>query len=396
MMQSAETKTITEAGYPDFPRIQSFIGSLGLPETGDERVPTGRSSPTRYQALDVARGLAVSGMLFAHFVPNEKADTLLGHVATGLSLFLEDKSAALFSVLVGMSWAIQAGRAKASPQFAAYVARRALSLAVAGIIFHLTVWPTDILLPFALMMPLCLAVRRVNARAVIVTCVLLVASAPAVPAVFGDYIGLDWNMDGSHAVDHSLGWATLRYLVIDGNYPLVPWMSFPLLGMVMIDGGGRRVGHAGKWFQVSIVVAVLAQIFAGLTQAKSENLGSLAPYLTNTWVPTSIPFVLLAGASAVAVVAGIVWWQCTAGLPRVVRHIALLGRASLTHYLLHICVVFVPLRIAFPNEDWSVQVGLVAFAGYMVLALSLTGLWFRRFSYGPFEALWTMASGRLW
>ena len=101
-MQGAGTKVIAEAASPDATHIPSSTGSLGLPETGGDRVPTGRSSPTRYQALDAARGLAVLGMSYAHFVSTEEADTLPGHAAAGLALFLEDKSAALFCVLVGI------------------------------------------------------------------------------------------------------------------------------------------------------------------------------------------------------------------------------------------------------------------------------------------------------
>jgi uncharacterized membrane protein YeiB len=62
-------------------------------------------------------------------------------------------------------------------------------------------------------------------------------------------------------------------------------------------------------------------------------------------------------------------------------------------FVLHVCVVFVPLRWAFPDEDWPVQVGVLAFVGDVVVALQLGTMWFRRFSRGPLEGAWAMASG---
>jgi uncharacterized membrane protein YeiB len=73
--------------------------------------------------------------------------------------------------------------------------------------------------------------------------------------------------------------------------------------------------------------------------------------------------------------------------------LALFGRASLTHYLSHILLLYVPLRAMTGHEEWSATVGVWAFVGYLAVAAPLTVLWFRRFKRGPAEALWAAASG---
>jgi uncharacterized membrane protein YeiB len=128
--------------------------------------------------------------------------------------------------------------------------------------------------------------------------------------------------------------------------------------------------------------------------AHEEALGNLAPFLLGSWVPTSVPFVLVAGGAAAAVVSGLAWLHRTRGLPAAVLPLAMFGRASLTHYVLHICLVIVPLRMVWPEEDWPIRVGALAFALYVALALPLTVLWFRRRSHGPLEGAWAAASGR--
>jgi uncharacterized membrane protein YeiB len=344
-------------------------------------------------ALDVARGLAVIGMIYMHLVPTEGAEAFLARAATGLARLIEGKPAALFCILAGMAWGIQAERAAASERFPRYVARRALALAAAGLAFHVLVWPTEILLPLALMMILSLVVRRAGMKATLTVAVLLVAAAPLAAALFGGYVPTDWNSDGTPLADSQPGWATVRSFLFDGSYPIVPWMAFPLVGMAMLDGDRPRADLA-RWFRIALAVAAVAQVWVLWSNAHAESFGAVTAYVTSTWVPTSVPFVLLAGGSAVTVIVGLVRWHAAAGLPRLAMPIALLGRASLTHYLLHIGAVIVPLRLAWPAEDWPVRVGAAAFAGYLALALPLTTLWFRRFSHGPLEGVWAAASGR--
>jgi hypothetical protein len=78
----------------------------------------------------------------------------------------------------------------------------------------------------------------------------------------------------------------------------------------------------------------------------------------------------------------------------VVQPVVLLGRASLSHYVLHIAVAYSALRLWYPDEDWAPRPGLWALAAYLVVAVPLAAFWFRRHTHGPFEALLARSSRR--
>ncbi len=320
------------------------------------------SPVTRLPALDVARGIAVLGMIYLHLVGSKLAN------------ILEGRAAALFFLLAGMAWALQAQRTPPPMK----LARRALTLAVFGALFHRLVWPTEVLVPLALMMPLSFWLGRAGQRAVWSVLVLILAVTPLVQAHLTYFVTTDWLDDGSHLADHAFGGATLRALVFDGNYPILPWLALPLLGVLAVAGAGPTTERARRCFWGALVVAIAAQLYA-------ERLGPC------TWVPTTLPFLLRIGSSAATVIAGLLWWDGARGLPKITQPLARLGRASLTHYVLHLVAVFAPLHLLYPDEDWPVHLGLWAFFGYVLLALPLTTLWFRHFSRGPLESLWARA-----
>ncbi|WP_395139128.1 heparan-alpha-glucosaminide N-acetyltransferase domain-containing protein [Armatimonas sp.] len=317
---------------------------------------------TRLPALDVARGIAVLGMIYLHLVGSQLAN------------ILEGRAAALFFLLAGMAWALQA-RHTPHPM---KLARRALTLAVFGALFHRFVWPTEVLVPLALMMVLSILLWRAGQRTVWSVLVLILAVTPLVQAHLTHFVTTDWLDDGGHLADHGPGWATLRALVFDGNYPILPWLALPLLGVIAVAGAGPTTERARRCFWGALVVTVI-------TQLPGERLGP------TTWIPTTLPFLLRIGSSAATVIAGLLWWDGARGLPKITQLLARLGQASLTHYVLHLVAVFAPLRLFYPDEDWPVHLGLWAFFGYVLLALPLTTLWFRHFSRGPLESLWARA-----
>ncbi len=357
------------------------------------------TTKTRYLSLDIARGLAVLGMIFMHFVSAETGQTGIAAIASGLASFLEGKAAALFCILAGMTWELQAQHAKyrTSSRSSWYVLRRALALAVVGVAFHILIWPTEILIPFALMMLISSIVRRYGIHALLQAVSLCLALIPVVLVYFSAYTQTDWNADGSHLTDSELGWATLRYLILDGHYPLVPWLAFPLLGMVLMAKYRDGTRPIKVWFAPSLTITLLAHAYVYWSQSNEETLGTLGPFLTSTWLPTSLPFVLTTGSCAIAIISGIAWLY-EAIQPKnsmaPVRWLSLVGRSSLTHYLLHLCLVYAPLKALLGHEEWSVTIGLWAFAGYIIIAVPLTVLWFRRFHRGPAEAAWGILSGQ--
>ncbi len=291
-----------------------------------------------------------------------------------------------------MSWSIQAERVGVTPHFRRYFVGRALALGVFGIVFHALLWQTEILVPFALMMALSLIVLGARPRATALTLLLFVAVTPVVARVVAPYAATDWLENGLHAADRTVGWVTLRYLLVDGNYPLISWMAFPLMGMLFWQTTRGRT-RTLSWFFGSLGAAALAYAIAART-APAGGADEVRRWIARGWTPTSAIFLLTAGGGAVTVVSALLWRWGTAAMPRVIRPLVLFGRASLSHYVLHIVIAYSVLRLLYPAEDWLPRTGLWAMLAYLAIGVPLTVFWFRHHTHGPLETLWARTSRR--
>ena len=341
-------------------------------------------------------------MVVAHLVPEEGAG-----IWPALSRAVEGKSAALFVLLAGMAWGLQRERHHGTPAFASYVWRRATALIVLGLAVHVAVWPTEVLIPMGLMLALTMAVQGGGRRSVLAALLALVLLSPLVAHVGAGWFDHDLLDDGGHRADLEVGWASVRYAVMDGHYPLIPWLGYALLGVLALESGTPFGVRPLAWVGGGVASAFRGWSCSAWGARHVEALGRHARHLELTWLPTTLPFALLAGGVAVSVAAGCVALTMPAppgaepaapslgkrALLSLLRWTGALGKASLTHYLGHILLIVVPLRTAWPDEDWPVQVGVPAALGYLVVAMLASSWWFARYRRGPLEALMTRVSG---
>jgi hypothetical protein len=117
-------------------------------------------------------------------------------------------------------------------------------------------------------------------------------------------------------------------------------------------------------------------------------------YLSDGWTPSSALFLLTAGSGSLAIVGALLWQRGTAPMPSAMRPLVLFGRASLSHYVLHIAVAYSALRVFYPDEDWPVLMGFLVMLAYLAVGVPLTLVWFRAHTHGPLETLWARTSRR--
>ena len=183
----------------------------------------------RLHGLDLARYFALAGMVLVNFrlamaVPAERAGWLAGFFH-----LLEGKASATFVTLAGLGLVLatqRLGRRQACVQ----TWRRALFLLVLGLL-NLTLFPADILHYYAVYFVLAVLWLRASPRALLASIAGLAAGS--------FWALLHW--------DYSQGWnwQTLEYtglwqwpgaarnLLFNGFHPLLPWMCFFLLGMLL-------------------------------------------------------------------------------------------------------------------------------------------------------------------
>ncbi len=343
---------------------------------------------SRIGGLDAARGVAVIAMIYVHLVPAD-GGVGISKVFTTLVTLFEGKFAALFFVVAGVASALQVKRQVDTKTLCKQLFRRYGLLAIVGVVMHRLVWSTEVLLALALIIPITSLVARRGSASLLVTIFAMVISIPFISLQLSSWFEADWLNSGSHAGDGFNCIATLRMLTINGSYPVVPWLALSCTGAYLYS---FDLNDKLTRFRTLCCAALAVAIGCGAVMC-AERVAlplNLARLLQCTWTPTSLPFLLINGGIATIMLVSL-WHLTMERWPA--RMLAQCGKASLTHYMLHILVIALLLRHYYPDESWGANVGILAYVIYIVTGLWLTSIWFRRFNEGPLEILWRWASG---
>jgi hypothetical protein len=322
----------------------------------------------RITGVDVARGLAVLGMLTAHVGPGGPGDPL----PWSLTQVADGRSAALFVLLSGVSVALISGGATPDAGIRRALTRtkllvRAAAVLAIGVLVLPLGTPVVVILPtyavlFAAAVPLLgAAPRRLLAGAVVVA-----ALGPLVHLVAGP------------ALAARPGAAYTQVLVGD-YYPAVAWFAYVLVGLAVgrSDLRDRRV-------RLRLVAAGAALAVAGLGAAallsRAVEPGTTLASLVTTEPHSSSPLEIVANTGVGLAVLGLCLLLADAA-PRLVAPVAATGALALTAYTAQL------VAIAALGSDvvWEPHAGTwLVFCGVTVAAC---WLWRATLGRGPLEGL---------
>jgi uncharacterized protein len=383
------------------------------------------TAPTRerIQALDVLRGVAVAGILFANvlvffglvFLPPDRAAAMPTARADSVAqvlehVFVDGKFYSVFSLLFGIGFGVQLvrGGAAALPRFK----RRLRILLAIGAIHAILIWAGDILMLYALLGFTLPWFARQSTRALLRWAVVLLTVPTALYLV-------------ALAV-----WTLVRSSTAAA--PSTP--SLPSNIMAIFEAVGRGgvkqafVGNlvflAGRWADLFATVRfpkVLAMfvlglwaVRTGLALAPSAHRATLLRWCALGWavglpanlvaawarhhwpyLPPSPGALLGVAMQGVGVPMLALGYAATVGLlvvdgRRVVSVFAPVGRMALTNYLMHsiICVV---LSYGFGLALWwriGAAKAMAIAAAIVLLQIPLSAWWLSRYRFGPVEWIW--------
>ena len=372
---------------------------------------TDRPTPTgRLAGLDLARGLAVFGMLAAHVGP----DPSQGGVTGFLMELTHGRSSALFALLAGFGVVLVTGRTpktgRAGRQAVAKVVVRAVVLLALGTALTMSGTEVEVILAFyGLYFLLALPLYRLGARPLAVTAAGTALVMPQLLYLGQPMIDGDWptGPDGPDG---------LVWLLFAGTYPAVTWIPFVLAGMAVarLDLASTVIrtrlalagvtlataGYGGSWLALRLVpgaARAIAESGSGSGSGWATGASSSSAWWSDTaGYPTGdTPAWLLAASphseTTLSIVANTgvaitVLMACLAAdaFPRARRLAApavAVGSMSLTAYVVHIAGIGLLGIEELPGSPLPVLVGFVASAA--VLATT----WSRCFRRGPLEWL---------
>lgn len=321
----------------------------------------------RLVGVDVARGLAIVGMLYAHTADDGSAESLA-----------DGRSSVLFATLAGVSLGLitggprpVTGRARRDARLS--VALRGLLLVALGLLLWMLGTPVAVILDYYGVLFLAL-LPVLFAPPTVVAAVGLVAAlaGPVLVAAVGPDLRTPFTAGRPGRL--------LAEWFVTGYYPDVVWAAYLCAGLLV-----ARLDLARPAIQRALLVAGSATSVLGYGGARLLGLDATAHADTTAEV-------LGAGGLAIALIGGLQLLCTAAGARRVLEPLAAAGSMPLTIYTGQLLVLAVWLTTPAAGDppwiaSWPLLVGLVL--GSLVFATA----WRRTVGRGPMESLVTGLTG---
>lgn len=319
------------------------------------------------------------------------------------SLLVEEKAITLFSMLFGLSFALQLERAetRGSAGLRSYL-RRIGVLLLFGVIHSYLFWWGDILLIYALMGLLLVLCRNLSSRALLVLGLSVALGLPALAApwmeVLAEGMSTQEAMERANmAAFSSPRWtAALAQNMIFSNWAYVVWWDvWPFVfGRFLL---GYWAGRTGLLQRPEVHRELLRRLFiaAAIIGITATGLGYFEESLdTGVGQPGSVllGIVLRAGplALGIAYASGFALLFLHPSCRRFLRLLAPVGRMALTNYLLQTAVCLAVFYGA--GLGVGPRYGLVGILSMWVLLFGaqifFSHWWLSRYRFGPMEWLW--------
>ncbi|MBI3953752.1 MAG: DUF1624 domain-containing protein, partial [Chloroflexi bacterium] len=324
--------------------------------------------PARLTALDSLRGLAIASMVLL----NLSAVVLAGVPPLPLRLIGSLAAAPVFILLSGLMVALTADR----HGLLYFLLGRGLWILAVGAFVDLVVWRiypfmgVEVLYIIGVSIPLAYLALKLAFWPRLGLMVALVALAPLLRGLLGySHFPLEFYLWGEQvwqlADPPKLG--PVQHWLVDGWFPLFPWLSFAVLGAHL----GERLQQRGRpAFLLETALLGVALTVAG---AAAYVIAPPNSFVRGVWselfYPPTVQFTVLALGVAVLLLALSLRWGGFQVTQAALRPLAALGRASLGLYFLHLALaVFVGLRV---TGGWS-QLSLGQYGlAYLAMMLAL-------------------------
>ncbi len=350
----------------------------------------------RLTGLDLARGLAVIGMVLVNYVyvfshdlvtrieldPSALgefpplAQAIVGSVLVGLA----GRAAAVFLVLFGMGMTLQRQRAgiQVLPGWARPQITRFLLLILGGFAF-MPLWEADILHYIGLYGLLALPLLNLRTRWLLVVLAGLILGAEIWRWVFNYQNGWQIGAVGSHYQDMWSFTGQFRQLFFNGYHPVFPWLGFVVFGVFLGRLDLQNRGVIQRMLLAGVIVAATGflAMFLGLPAGffPADTLFIILGLANATWI---IALCLLICLKVVQPHEGSL-------MNRMLRN---MGRLALSHYPGHVWLGIIPVLVLRQERmDLSFEASFAAALIYLITTGIAGHLWLKNHRQGLLERL---------
>jgi uncharacterized protein len=350
----------------------------------------------RIIGYDLARALAIFGMVVVNFKIVMGAESNGPAWLVSMAELLSGRAAATFVVLagVGISLLSREGRISGDKDLLrrnrTALLKRALFLFIVGLLFT-PIWPADILHFYGLYIASAAMLLAVSTRTLFTLCgALVVAAAVMVLSLNYDH---GWDWETLEYVDFWSPSGMVRHLFFNGFHPVIPWLGFLLVGMVLGRQELTRVAVRRRIFGAALATAVVAEVGSrvivrrlspGLDATGQEAI--FAMFGTQP-MPAMPLYMFAATGTACALIVAMVSLGFRYGETAWLRPIVRTGQLALSLYVAHIIVGMGALESFGRLENQTLPFSLLSSLVFCAFGVLFAHLWRGRFKRGPVEML---------
>ncbi len=374
----------------------------------------------RIDSVDVLRALALIGMVICHYPiflsSGEGTDAMLYFLTN--HLLGGDCGASWFVFLVGLSQVLSIKkRETAQDKNVSRVIIRGTAIFVVGLLFLLVIqgyeelWDWDILTFIGATTIILLLCRKAPSWVLLLFCLVVFFITPwlrsfidIAPFYGGKFESVKWisdivpNFIFDPAKDYEGGKTVLDNIIgffLTGQFPLLPWIIFPLIGFVV---GRRMTQNLLAADSPFILIIGMMFTFMGLFTAYAGSIKSGFSVANDYITPLSfypISFSMIMFLVGVVLMLFISLWRIYDANPdntknpgMFLTYCRLISKYSLTIYISHFALFFIPLRIIQVTTGTYYLRDVVSTPAAFALAVLLLIL------YYPLLKQWNKAGGK--
>lgn len=350
----------------------------------------------RLIGIDVARALAIIGMIIVNFkmVFGAKGANWL---QTFISIF-DGKAAATFVVLAGVGIAFMTNKAIKNNDDVALrksrtkIIKRAILLFIIGL-SYLFIWPADILHFYGIYMLLTLAFIKSSPTRILIIGILFILLYPLLMICFS--YDANWNFKTFEYLDFWTVNGFFRNLFYNGFHPVIPWVSFMLIGLWF---GRQDLNNStfikktiGISFGIFLLFKSLSVLFITLLSNGDPSTTIEFSLIFGTSPMPPLPIYMLSGSSfAIFIISLCIFVSKKFKNHFIIKSLSKTGQLALSFYVAHV-IIGMGLIELLGSEllgnytlEFSVVYALIFSLGCILFAV----FWLKYKTVGPLE--WVM------
>lgn len=350
---------------------------------------------TRIIGIDIARALAVIGMIIVNFKIVFGAEGS-GWIQTFANIF-EGRASAIFVVLAGVGIALMTKNAIASNNIEKLriakksILKRAVLLFLIGM-SYITIWPADILHFYGIYMLVLLLLLKSNGKVILLSGIVLILGYPFLMLIENYETG--WNFDTLNYQDFWTIKGFIRNLCYNGFHPVIPWAAFMIFGYWLGRQDLNNTAYVKKILRYSVLSFVFIKLISlwlinSLSNGSHQNTKELMGILGTSPMPPFPIYMFNGIAIAFAIIAACILVGKKYQNSKIIDALSKTGQLALTFYVAHVVIGMGLLDILNPGTLGQYSLGFsVGYALIFSMACILFAtVWLKYLKIGPLEWL---------